>query len=647
MPPGGGVGSVGAVSMTAGREAHPVEGQQSEAGEPPLDPTHTAIGAWSGGAFMPFGERLSDERLCGLLRPGEGVQTVLTSDVYGAGEADRMVGRAIAGLSRASYCLVGAVGHDIYEGRREGRGGFQRFTDPRLRRPEGYADYLRMSVERSLERCGVDSFDLLLLHNPDRRGYESEHVWAGMQALREDGLTRLLGIAPGPDNGFILDQIRCYERFGELIDWAMLILNPFEPWPAEHALGAASAHDVRVITRVVDHGGVFWDDVRPGHRFLPGDHRSFRPRGWVDLANGRLERIRPIAERHGLTMLQLACAWNLAHEGVACVVPSIAQEAGEDARPVEEKRMELGRVPRVSPLSAEEVREIRAVGENRGSVPLKGASRQYSGRERADAWPMTDELEEVGRRWGIDPDRDLYCPTDLRDVRERGAPVGGSVQALDRRLFIALHGFTGVTDPAGLLAALQESGMEGVIYESLTDPRGVAVVLLQEDPEALAEQGRGLLAGGPFAALEPLPGQAMIGRTYGTGHEPGLEDWLLHAPRRKLAAPGSRWGVWYPLRRTGDFYRLPDAQRGRILAEHGKIGGVFAEAGFAEDIRLECFGIDPDDNEYVIGLLGPRLDTLSRLVRAMRSTEQTASYMDRLGPFVTGRRIAHTIRGGD
>ena len=70
-------------------------------------------------------------------------------------------------------CVVGAVGHDFYEGERNGSKGFPRFTDPSLRGPDGYADYLRMATERSLERCGIDRFDLLLLHNPDRIGYTS------------------------------------------------------------------------------------------------------------------------------------------------------------------------------------------------------------------------------------------------------------------------------------------------------------------------------------------------------------------------------------------------------------------------------------------------------------------------------------------
>ncbi len=75
---------------------------------------------------------------------------------------------------------------------------------------------------------------------------------------------RLIGVAPGPANGFTLDLIDCFERFGELIDWAMVILNPLEPWPGELCLGAAAAAGVEVITRVVDYGGLFFDDCPPG-----------------------------------------------------------------------------------------------------------------------------------------------------------------------------------------------------------------------------------------------------------------------------------------------------------------------------------------------------------------------------------------------
>jgi aryl-alcohol dehydrogenase-like predicted oxidoreductase len=372
-----------------------------------VDPTTTAIGTWSGGRFMHFGEPLAEDRLEALLRPGEGIDTVITADAYGAGEADLALGRALAGVAREDYCIVGAIGHDFYEGEREGAKGFPRFTDARLRGEAAYGDYIRMATERSLQRCGVDSFDLLLLHNPDRTGYSSPAVWEGMQAVREAGLTRLLGVAPGPANGFTLDVIDCFERFSEQIDWAMIILNPLEPWPGELVLAAAGAHDVSLITRVVDYGGLFHDDVLPGHCFAEYDHRKFRPEGWVEQGAKKLARMRPYAERHGLTMLQLACAWNLAHEPVRCVAPTLIQESGADARAVEQKRAELAEVTVPSPLSAEERSELREIGDNTGSMALKGASPEHSGGPLADRWQLDAELSAVAARWAIEAERDL------------------------------------------------------------------------------------------------------------------------------------------------------------------------------------------------------------------------------------------------
>jgi aryl-alcohol dehydrogenase-like predicted oxidoreductase len=377
-------------------------------------PSHTAIGTWSGGRYLHFGEAIAEERREALLTPGGGLDTVLTADAYGAGEADRVLGRALRGTDRDAVCVIGAIGHDFYEGEREGAKGFPRFTDPRLRAVDAYADYVRMATERSLERLGIDAFDLLLLHNPDRTGYTSETVWEALRAVRDDGLAGSLGVAPGPANGFTLDIIDCLERFGELIDWAMVILNPLEPWPAELCLAAAREHGVSVMTRVVDYGGLFWDDVRPGHEFAPRDHRTFRPAGWVEAGNEKLERLRPIAARHDLTLLQLAAQWCLAHEPVGCVVPTLIQEIGAGARPIEDKRAELLATPREIRLSDAEVDEIRAIGDNTGSMSLKGADPQHEGEPRPDRWPLTPDLDAVARRWGIEPERDLRHLTATR-----------------------------------------------------------------------------------------------------------------------------------------------------------------------------------------------------------------------------------------
>jgi aryl-alcohol dehydrogenase-like predicted oxidoreductase len=364
--------------------------------------TKTAYGTWSGGRYMHFGEALEEDRYiqCIQLAYARGVRTFVTADVYGQGEADIVLGKALADYPRESYCLVGTIGHDFYTGVRAGSGGFPRFTDPELRGPDQYVDFLRMACGKSLSNCGTDYFDLLMLHNPDETGYTSEEVWKGMVELKEEGMVTRLGIAPGPANGFTLDLIHCFERFGEVIDWAMIILNPLEPWPGRFVLPAAQEHGVEVLTRVVDYGGLFHGDMKRGHEFKPGDHRAYRPKGWVEAGHDRIEKMGAVIDRHEMDLLHFACLWNLSQAPVKSVVPTFIQEAGESARSIESKIEEFGRLPDIE-FTADEVEEIMAAGDNTGCMKLKGASRRHEKSERPDEWPMRPELLELAGRHGL------------------------------------------------------------------------------------------------------------------------------------------------------------------------------------------------------------------------------------------------------
>ncbi len=370
--------------------------------------TRTAFGMWSGGRFMHFGEPISDDRFVDLVRRAydKGIRTFLTADVYGAGEADTLLGRALEGIARDSYCLVGAIGHDFYHGQRDGSKGFPRFTSAALRKPADYASYLRSATEKSLARCRADRFDLLLLHNPDSTGYTADSVWKGMAKLKDAGLTSQLGVAPGPANGFTLDLILCLERFQGLIDWAMIILNPLEPWPGRLCLPAAQKTGTKILTRVVDYGGLFHDDVKPGHQFAPRDHRTFRPAGWVEAGAEKIDRMRAVAEAHGLTMLQLACLWNLQQTPVQSVVPTLIQESGAGAKRIETKVEELASLPELT-LTPDECAQIAEIGDNTNCMSLKGGSAEHAGDPLPDRWSLNPELEAVAGRWKIDPIRDL------------------------------------------------------------------------------------------------------------------------------------------------------------------------------------------------------------------------------------------------
>jgi hypothetical protein len=225
------------------------------------------------------------------------------------------------------------------------------------------------------------------------------------------------------------------------------------------------------------------------------------------------------------------------------------------------------------------------------------------------------------------------------DLAEKGGMKNGQPQRSDVRLFMQLLAFGGCQDSRPLVEAVAHAGIAGVLYEDVNDPHGVALLTLGEDPGFFLDAVRPLLNSAPFASLTQKPQHTMLGRTYAIGYEPDLDDVLLRRPRRTVFNPAWPWAVWYPLRRNGKFAQLPADEQRTILAEHGAIGMAFGAGDYAHDVRLACHGLDPDDNDFVVGLIGKELFPLSAIVQAMRKTQQTALYLDRLGPFFVGRAV--------
>ena len=229
------------------------------------------------------------------------------------------------------------------------------------------------------------------------------------------------------------------------------------------------------------------------------------------------------------------------------------------------------------------------------------------------------------------------------DLREKGGVRAGEQQTSDRRLFMQLLAWGNADDSHNLAGALEESGLEGVLYEDANDPRGVGLLTWNQCPDFFTDKLRPFLRHSAFHGLAFKPDYTMMGRTYSIGYEPNLEDWLLDRPRKVVTDAEWKWHVWYPLRRKGEFNSMPQEEQMTILREHGKIGHGFGDAGLAHDIRLACFGIDQYDNDFVIGLIGKELFPLSACVQAMRKTQQTSRHMQEMGPFFVGKAVWQKI----
>jgi chlorite dismutase len=234
------------------------------------------------------------------------------------------------------------------------------------------------------------------------------------------------------------------------------------------------------------------------------------------------------------------------------------------------------------------------------------------------------------------------------DVHEYGGKrEGGARQSMDRRLFMQLLVFDApvsvrAEDVAAATSRLiaDRRATPAVVYADTMSPRGFALLSWSEDPAHFVRVVRPLFSEPPLSAVVLRDDYAMFGRTYATGHEPDLEHALLRRAVDHVLREDCPWHVWYPLRRTAAFARLDPHEQSQILREHAQIGMAYGAQDLAHDVRLACYGLDAEDNEFVIGLVGRDLHPLSHLVQAMRRTRQTSEFIAKMGPFFVGRVLA-------
>ena len=240
----------------------------------------------------------------------------------------------------------------------------------------------------------------------------------------------------------------------------------------------------------------------------------------------------------------------------------------------------------------------------------------------------------------------------IPDILEHGAPVNGQPQTAESRLYMQLNVFTKKSTTRGhfltvsqkdlerICDSLTEYELDAAVYLDVNDPSGVGVLILAENPNVFVNEIPGLMNHSfTFRHMKRRKKMTMFGRTYSLGYEPDLRESLISRPRNTVLNPDWPWAIWYPLRRNGAFARLEHKEQRQILMEHAHIGRAYGRADYAHDIRLACYGLDEADNDFVIGLLGKELYPLSRVVQDMRKTQQTALYIDSLGPFFVGKKV--------
>ncbi|GLW06206.1 oxidoreductase [Microtetraspora sp. NBRC 13810] len=250
-----------------------------------------------------------------------GVRLYDTAPHYGLGLSERRLGAALRDRPRDSYVLSTKVGRLLVPDDRGGRDD-QGFDVPATTRREWdfSAAGVRRSLEESLERLGLDSVDVALLHDPDDHWKQAvEEAYPALAELRDQGVIKAVGVGMNQWrmlSGFVretgVDVILLAGRYTLLDQSALAELLPL-----------CAERGVSVLA-----GGVFNSGVLATHE--PGGTFDYAPAPTPIVQRAR--RIAAVCERHGVTLPQAAMAFPLRHPAVASIVVGTrsAEEVGRN-----------------------------------------------------------------------------------------------------------------------------------------------------------------------------------------------------------------------------------------------------------------------------------------------------------------------------
>ena len=271
------------------------------------------FGTWAMGSDW-WGATDSPQRLVGQALE-LGVTFFDTSDVYGEGRNEELLGAALAGVPRDQIQIASKFGY-VLGGRRAEHSEGER---PQDWRPER----IRRSLENSLRRLGTDYLDLYQLHNPRMEAIADDGVFEELESLQAAGKIRCFGVALGPAIGWQDEGLAAIRD--RAIASVQTVYNMLEQEPGATFLAAGRDHGASVLARVPTSSGLLEGDLTLQTTFT--DHRRHRPRSWLVEGLQVVERLRFLEAGDRRTLTQAAIQFALADEQMAAVLPTVTSAA--------------------------------------------------------------------------------------------------------------------------------------------------------------------------------------------------------------------------------------------------------------------------------------------------------------------------------
>src|SRR5690349_6211508 len=291
-----------------------------------------------------WGEKTDDEAVAMLRRAYDefGITFFDAADSYGNGRSERQLATAFKGM-RDKVVIGTKVGYDIYDEAaakaRRGQTELPQRTDPA---------YIRLAVDRCLERLGTDHIDVLQIHNVKMTHVHDRALWQTLRDLKREGKIRAWGAAFGPAIGWLYEATDLVEREPD-IDTIQMIWNILEQHPGTAMLDAARAHAPYCVfnIRVTHASGMLEGKYTEDTVFPENDHRRHRPRSWLVNGVRKVRTLDFLTAR--VTLGQAALQWLLAEPRVVTTLPNIYDR---------EQLAEFAAASDAPPLTPEQMRRV-------------------------------------------------------------------------------------------------------------------------------------------------------------------------------------------------------------------------------------------------------------------------------------------------
>ena len=276
-------------------------------GESGLSVSPIAFGTWQLSPRF-WGDQSKDDAIAAMkLAFDKGINFFDTAEAYGDGYAESVLGEAIRDLPRDEVVVVTKV--------------FNHFNPDGSRYPDLSPEYIAERCDASLGRLGIETIDLYLLHMYDPLTPLADTAGA-LEKLRDQGKVRCFGVS-----NHSVEQCRAQRRFGPY----SVVQPPYsfvDQARETDLLPYCQSENIGVMIYSPMHKGLLTGKYTGEETFsdFRSNHPDFQGDRFKELC-AKLQSLKPIAERNGLTIYQLVLAATLMHPAIQVAICGIKTPA--------------------------------------------------------------------------------------------------------------------------------------------------------------------------------------------------------------------------------------------------------------------------------------------------------------------------------